>query len=478
MGSTLRGMQIRRRRQVHLMNVILIVSDILTTGSAILLATGIRQLLIPIMGGSIDWSLIFQGLIFYVPFTIILAWISGLYPGSGLASVQEMQKVLYVATLSSIFLGVFLFFQRLSPSYSRLIFIMTWFFSVTLMLGARFGIRNKFSRNSWWGIPLIIIGSPENIKPVIVMLQKNRRLGLRPTYTYDPDGSEPINFKGIPSIDSRENLLKISHDEGINTIVFTNLVNANLDSEIYWMRNAFPHMLFIQSSPPISTLWSHTIDLHGTLLIGTEYRLLNKTERLIKYLVDKFMTILLFLFSWPLYIILSFLVRIGSKGPALYKQKRLGVDGKEFDSYKFRTMYLDAEAKLKELLANDPEAAREYERYHKLKNDPRITKIGRFLRRYSLDEFPQLINVLKGDMNLIGPRSYLPRELPDMGQHAKIILTVKPGLTGWWQVMGRNATTFEERLLLDEYYISNWSIWLDLFIVIKTAWVLVSGQGR
>jgi len=90
---------------------------------------------------------------------------------------------------------------------------------------------------------------------------------------------------------------------------------------------------------------------------------------------------------------------------------------------------------------------------------------------------PQLINVVKGDMNLIGPRSYLPRELPDMGEYANIILKVKPGLTGWWQVMGRNATSFEERMQLDEYYISNWSIWLDIYIIIKTVWVLISGKG-
>jgi lipopolysaccharide/colanic/teichoic acid biosynthesis glycosyltransferase len=184
------------------------------------------------------------------------------------------------------------------------------------------------------------------------------------------------------------------------------------------------------------------------------------------------------LFSWPIFLILALLVKLDSKGPILYSQKRLGLGGTTFNSYKFRTMYQNAEEKLVELLANDPEAAKEYAVYHKLANDPRVTRVGRFLRRYSLDEFPQLINALKGDMNLIGPRSYLPRELPDMGQHAQLILKVKPGLTGWWQVMGRNATSFEERMMLDEYYISNWSIWLDIFIVIKTVWVLISGQGR
>jgi lipopolysaccharide/colanic/teichoic acid biosynthesis glycosyltransferase len=171
------------------------------------------------------------------------------------------------------------------------------------------------------------------------------------------------------------------------------------------------------------------------------------------------------------------LVRLDSKGPILYTQKRLGQDGKAFDSYKFRTMYEDAEEKLLELLASDPDADREYQEFHKLTNDPRVTRVGKVLRRYSLDEMPQFINVLKGDMNLIGPRSYLPRELPAMGPYAKIILKVKPGITGWWQVMGRNETSFKERLQLDEYYISNWSIWLDMYVIIKTVWVLIRGEG-
>jgi lipopolysaccharide/colanic/teichoic acid biosynthesis glycosyltransferase len=183
------------------------------------------------------------------------------------------------------------------------------------------------------------------------------------------------------------------------------------------------------------------------------------------------------MFTWPIFFILALLVRFDSKGPILYTQKRLGQHGKTFDSFKFRTMYNNADAKLDVLLKNDPEARREYAEYHKLVNDPRVTPVGKVLRRYSLDELPQLINVIKGDMNLIGPRSYLPRELPAMGDYAKIILKVKPGLTGWWQVMGRNATSFKERLRLDEYYISNWSIWLDIYIIIKTIWVLITGQG-
>ncbi len=243
------------------------------------------------------------------------------------------------------------------------------------------------------------------------------------------------------------------------------------------MRDIFPNILFILDTAPFGSLWVRTIDLHGRLAIETNYHLLNKQEMIIKRVLDMSITLILLLLTFPIFIILALLVRLDSKGPILYRQKRLGKDGETFDSYKFRTMYEKAEERLQELLTNDSQAKAEYEKYHKLSNDPRVTRVGKFFRRYSLDELPQFLNVLKGDMNLIGPRSYLPRELPAMGESARIILKVKPGITGWWQVMGRNATSFKERLQLDEYYISNWSIWLDIYILIKSVWVVLSGKG-
>ncbi len=160
-----------------------------------------------------------------------------------------------------------------------------------------------------------------------------------------------------------------------------------------------------------------------------------------------------------------------------FYQERLGEGFKRFNIIKFRTMTLDAKQRLSELLQKDSGARAEYQKYHKLTNDPRLTRLGKWLRRFSLDELPQLLNVLKGDMSVMGPRAYLPSELNEMGNYAPTILRIKPGLTGWWQVMGRHNTTFEQRLRLDEYYISNWSLWMDFYILLKTVWVVQSGKG-
>jgi len=474
-NSRIRTALLENRSSV--VNASLILVDIFTLSLAVLFSALIRMLLVPIMGGAINWPLIFKGLGFYVLFAILLAWINGLYPGFGLAAVHEMQKVLYVVSLASVFLGVFLFLQQLGMAYSRFVFLLTWFLSALLMMLGRFGLRNRLSRFVWWGIPMVIVGSPANAEPVIEQLIQNRRLGFRPVSYYDPRFNQTEPLVGVHVIKSKTALTRMVEDSSVQHVVFTDPVDDVQTFNFQWMRDVFPNILFVLNTAPFGSLWVRTVDLHGTLAIETNYHLLNKRETVIKRILDMFLTILMLLFTWPIFIILALLVRFDSKGPILYTQKRLGQHGKTFDSFKFRTMYNNADTKLDELLESDPEARQEYAEYHKLVNDPRVTPVGKVLRRYSLDELPQLINVVKGDMNLIGPRSYLPRELPTMGDYAKIILKVKPGLTGWWQVMGRNATSFKERLRLDEYYISNWSIWLDIYIIIKTIWVLITGQG-
>jgi lipopolysaccharide/colanic/teichoic acid biosynthesis glycosyltransferase len=155
----------------------------------------------------------------------------------------------------------------------------------------------------------------------------------------------------------------------------------------------------------------------------------------------------------------------------------MGADGQIFTLLKFRSMYSDADERLEEVLASDPERREEYETYHKLEDDPRVTPVGDMLREYSLDELPQLINVVRGDMSLIGPRAYMPSELPKMKGLEKVILQTPPGVTGLWQVSGRNELSFDERVDLDVHYVQNWSMWLDLYLLVRTLPTVVTGEG-
>ena len=166
-----------------------------------------------------------------------------------------------------------------------------------------------------------------------------------------------------------------------------------------------------------------------------------------------------------------------NNGPLFYTQLRVGKNGREFVLYKYRSMCMDADDKLYEYLEQNPKAKEEYQKYKKLQNDPRVTKLGKFIRKTSIDELPQLINVLKGDMNLVGPRPYLHKEIKDMGDKYYKIISVKPGLTGYWQVNGRSNTDFEKRLQMDCDYIDTRNLWSDFKFLLKTFLIIFKKDG-
>lgn len=178
-----------------------------------------------------------------------------------------------------------------------------------------------------------------------------------------------------------------------------------------------------------------------------------------------------------LFTLIAFIIKITSRGPVIFTQERVGRNGKLFKIYKFRTMHCNAERELKKILKKNPQAQKEWQEKRKLKNDPRITKIGKILRKTSLDELPQFINVIKGEMSIVGPRPYLPSEIKDIQDYSHIILSVPPGITGLWQINGRSNTTFQERVELDCQYVNNFNLSLDIKIILKTIKVVLKGEG-
>lgn len=203
-----------------------------------------------------------------------------------------------------------------------------------------------------------------------------------------------------------------------------------------------------------------------------------RLERVLKRIVDIVGSVfgIIALIPLTIFIYIANLLS-GDKGPLFYTQKRIGKDGKPFNMYKYRSMVVNAEQKLEKYLQQNEDARIEYSKYKKLKNDPRITKIGRFIRKTSLDEFPQFINVLKGEMSLVGPRPYLPNEKEDMRGYYKYIVKCKPGLTGFWQTNGRSEVTFDERLGMDLEYFNNHCLKVDLKLLKKTVEKLVKKEG-
>ncbi len=234
-----------------------------------------------------------------------------------------------------------------------------------------------------------------------------------------------------------------------------------------------PYMININFA--YSTILEYENIQHNSIYI--ENRLLIKHNLFLKNLFDKLFAIVSLPIFFIIHIIISSLIKLDSKGTILFKQPRLGKDNKDFLCYKYRTMYENSNEILQNYLAKNPDEMKYYSKYHKYKNDPRVTKIGKILRSTSLDELPQLINVLKGEMSLVGPRPYMLNEANKLGEDKELILKVKPGITGLWQVSGRNNLSFQERNQLEVWYIKNWLFWDDFIILIRTIKVVLLKIG-
>jgi Undecaprenyl-phosphate galactose phosphotransferase WbaP len=238
----------------------------------------------------------------------------------------------------------------------------------------------------------------------------------------------------------------------------------------------FSHVLVVPELTDFASLWVQPKSVGG--MLGLELRQqAGGGQPMAKRLLDLSLCLLGAAFILPLCAMIALLLRLDSRGRVLYGQKRIGHRGKIFTAWKFRSMVLDADRILEKCLSGNPVLRQEWERDHKLKNDPRVTRIGRFLRKTSLDELPQLWNVLVGDMSLVGPRPIVHQEIERYGASFQLYTRVKGGLTGLWQVSGRNNTTYDQRVQLDTFYVRNWSVWLDLCILFRTVAVVLFGHG-
>jgi lipopolysaccharide/colanic/teichoic acid biosynthesis glycosyltransferase len=390
--------------------------------------------------------------------------------------------------------------------------------SVSLVPIVRGALRSTFAKREWWGHAVVVIGAGRVGRAVVETLLRRPQLGLKPVAILDDDparqGSvrvtwgeddmvvEPVSeaitqtdleppssdraameqfaeVGGVPVVGGLELAAVLAQRLGIRTVVIAmpEMDSAAVLNLIERFGESYTNVLVIPDLFNLAHFGAPTRYLGGVLGLEVQRQLMHRGPRFAKRLMDLVLTALGGLLIMPLLLLISLLIKLDSKGSPFYTQKRLGQDGVRFSALKFRTMHTDAHERLAELLESSAELRAEYQQFHKLADDPRITRVGRFLRKYSLDELPQLWNVVTGEMSLVGPRPYLETEIPDMHQKEAIVLRVRPGLTGIWQVTTRNESTFEERVNLDVEYVRNWSPWLDLYILARTVGVVVAGTG-
>jgi len=215
------------------------------------------------------------------------------------------------------------------------------------------------------------------------------------------------------------------------------------------------------------------VQIYMVLALVINQVLLSGIDRALKAMLDYSLTIPAVILLSPIFLGIGLAIKLDSPGPIIHRRRVMGVNGRAIDAFKFRTMYVNGDA----LLDAHPELKEELARSHKLRNDPRVTRVGKFIRKTSLDELPQLFNVLRGEMSLVGPRMISPEEISEYNQWDINLLTVRPGITGLWQVSGRSDVTYEQRVRYDMHYIRNWTIWLDLQMLFQTIPAVIKRRG-
>ncbi|UTA52258.1 sugar transferase [Deinococcus radiodurans] len=412
----------------------------------------------------------------WVGFWILWRAYQGLYPGYGRSPQTELRlhTVGTVQLLGAQLAAAFAVHQ-LAPSALGL--VLQWGLILVLALLIRYGLRSLLIRGGQYGRAISVIGAGQTAALTIAHLRSNPAYGLNPVVAYDDNPAlHGTLLEGVPIVGTLDDALNVPRTAqalisipGARAEVQQRVVNSVY--AVYPFTWVVPDLFWV----PNQALQPHNIGSIATLEIKNNLK--SVQARLIKRALDLMLSVVGLFLIFPILIAIAFLIRWDSKGPAIYKAERLGRNGKTFPCYKFRSMYQNSEERLVELLAADAARRTEYEKFHKLRDDPRVTRIGAFLRKTSLDELPQLLNVVLGQMSLIGPRPYLPREQSKMGNMAREILLVNPGMTGYWQVNERSQSTFERRLDMDRFYIANWTPWLDVLILIQTVRVVLMGKG-
>jgi len=334
--------------------------------------------------------------------------------------------------------------------YSRVVIVLSFVIMAFLIPIFKFILKKKLALFGLWNKYAQVISLNSNIVDSIFI---NKYLG----YIKATNNNAEIIFMdtaGMKREDVEVKLLKLSHEK--KEIIFIPMLNNfNFsNSKIIEIFNARANMIVLNNS------------------------LLNKKNIILKKLIDIILSIILVPILIPIFALIIYKIKkYEPNGSIFFKQIRMGENGKEFVCYKFRSMLEDSDEVLSDYLKLHPEEIKNYEKYHKYIKDPRISKVGNFLRKTSLDELPQIINVFKGEMSLIGPRPYMIIEKEKIASKLDMVLAVKPGITGLWQVSGRNDVDFNSRVDMDVYYTRNWTLWLDFVILIKTIKTLFIREG-
>lgn len=424
-------------------------------------------------------------LMFWIPAVLVLFYLyEGLY-ASKRPYWLDLKEMLKVCTLAIVALFGFMGFIKMPVTFSRFVIVFTVILWLIFTALSHNLVAKVFHRFGIFSKRVVVVGDTPFFKIARKSLHQNSYLNYVINFWVST-----ISPKKIPEDVSHWHF---NHDINWNELAkkCPNLIVSEAFSKhermlMQKLLLLFREVFIIPDDAGTSYLNSELLFLFSAKVFLTKVHnnLRSGWAKLTKWLFDRVLGLIIFAVAMPIIGVISILIMIDSKGPAFLERDnpariRIGWKARDFKVAKFRSMFVNADRDiLPRFLKENPKEAENWKKYKKiLGRDPRVTRIGRILRATSLDELPQIINVVKGEMSLIGPRPYLPRERDDMKEYIDTIVSVKPGMTGLWQISGRNDLTFEDRMRLDVWYVHNWSLWLDMVILIKTFFVVISRRG-
>jgi len=400
---------------------------------------------------------------------------TNLYPGVIYNAVAELRRLCLALFFGLLVIAALVIVTR-NAVYPRSLLVATWLIATILIPVLRTVVRGVACHSSWWGIPIAFFYTGEESCDILLELQTHPEIGLRPVVVFSESPAARSHLS-VPVVDLRLAAAVRASGVELAMIVLPSAGSTKLLQNLESFDSVFPRLMIVHSSAAPCSVSVDARELRGRLAVDLKRNLLLPLPRLTKRAID----LLIIFATIPVIALtvafLAALIKIESPGPAFFGHRRIGFGHTSFRIWKLRTMRLNADELLQNTLAGDEKMRQEWLLHRKLRHDPRVTRVGRLLRKTSLDELPQIWNVLRGEMSLVGPRPIVEEEIANYGQSFALYCRVTPGVTGLWQISGRNDVCCRDRVRLDSYYVRNWSPWLDLYILARTAKVVITGVG-
>lgn len=462
--------------------LLLLATDYLAIIIAEWCAVGGRDIVLDLLGRKTDW---FELNNFYFYLFVPLIFMVFLHWGRTyirLLSIGEMIRRTFYSVIYAIVVSiVVLFIAGKAPVVSRLFIAFLGCFVFVFVCGSRLLVRYLCNRANILLEPTIIIGSDDTAKRVLNYSATNSFFGIKVVGIIDDKSSGTVLEGKYPLLGPTDKAARIILRTGVQNIL---VLAPRMDKRRLYslIDEIFPLVKNISFVPeteelPVSNMEMHRLYSESLVVISVKNNLSCWYNQFFKRAFDLSVATLGTIAISPFLLGIAIAIKVSSPGPAIYAHRRIGRNGAHFNCYKFRSMVSDSDKRLKEFLEANPEAAKEWEESHKLKHDPRVTKIGALLRKTSLDELPQLFNVIRGQMSLVGPRPIVDEEIIKYDVFFSDYTLVRPGMTGLWQTSGRSDTSYSRRVRLDAWYVRNWNIWLDISLLVKTVRVVLSSRS-